>query len=152
MRLPGHDDDDNEFYDRAAENYPDHDPARPRRTTTWAGPVLVWPPDITDTSRFEDPYTQEEVNDVVKQGRDRPRPLTHEQTELVNKNRREARADLAAMEQWYRAECRDNNQKRTMLRRYPTGTANYGHEPRKSDDSSLRGIDFGDQFWQPVIW
>lgn len=168
---------DNEFYDRARVNYPDHDPAKTRKATVWAGPLFInrvdpgevkligqWPPaNIKEAHeavmRFadsgtegQDAYTQEEVNEIVKQGRDRPRSLTHEQTELANKNRREARADLAAMEQWYSAECKDNDQKRFMLRRYPTGTANYGHGPRKSDDQRLQAIELGDQFWQPVVY
>jgi len=142
MRLPGHNEDDNAFYERAIVNYPDHDPVKARKPTRWAGPVNKTTP----------AYTQEEVNEIVKQGHDRPRPLTHDETELVSKNRRDARGDLAAMESWYRTECRDNDQKRAMLRRYPTGTANYGHEPRKSDDGILRGIELSDQFWQPVVW
>jgi hypothetical protein len=146
MRLPGYSDDDNAFYARAVANYPDHDPVKARKATRWAGPVY-----LQDQTR-KNSYTQEEVNEIVKQGRDRPRPLTHDETELFNTNRREARGDLAAMESWYRTECRDNDQKRAMLRRYPTGTANYGHEPRKSDDGVLRGIELSDQFWQPVVW
>jgi len=140
--LPGYGEEDNAFYSRAIGNYSDHDPVRPRKAAIWAGPV----------NGITAAYTQEEVKEIEKQGRDRPRSLTHEQTELVNQNRREARADLAAMEQWYGAECKDNDQKRMLKRRYPTGTANYGHGPRKSDDQRLRGLELGDQFWQPVVY
>ena len=45
------------------------------------------------------------VQDTIRQGRERPRPLTLEETQLAAKNRRIAREDLAAMEAWYRAQC-----------------------------------------------
>jgi len=150
MRLPGYSDDDNAFYARAVVNYPDHDPARAHRATRWAGRARIVNADGEIT--YQDPYTQEEVKEIDKQGRDRPRPLTHDETELFVKNKREARGDLVAMEAWYRTECKDNDKKRTMLRRYPSGTAHYGHEPRKSDDGVLRGTELGDEFWQPVVW
>ena len=130
--------DDDEFYDRALDNYPDHDPVKPRRGVRWAGPVNGSTP----------PYTQEEVNEIIKQGRDRPRPLTHDETELVRQNRRKARADLAAMEEWYRTECRDTETRHHL----PMGTSSYGFYPRKSNDAILQGVELSDSFWKPVIW
>jgi len=140
MRLPGHNEDDNAFYARAVVNYPDHDPVRTRKPTRWAGPVRYVNAD--GEVAYQEPYTQDEVKEIDKQGRDRPRSLTHDETQLTYKNRREARADLAAMEEWYRTQLKETVKGRDLE-----------HARGDLEDLTLLGIDedlYG--FWRPIVW
>ena len=52
----------------------------------------------------EDPYTDSEVSEIIRQGRDNPRRLTMKQSKLAAANRAKANADLRAMEAWAAAE------------------------------------------------
>jgi hypothetical protein len=51
------------------------------------------------------PYTNSERNAIIKQGRDRPRPLSLDETTRAAKNRRVDRETRLAMEVWYRTQC-----------------------------------------------
>ncbi len=96
------------------------------------------------TMQARNAYRPAELAAVILQGKDQPRPLTHDETELARKNRRAARADLAAMEEWYRAELKETDPKAPAIRRYPTGTSHYGWAPRRGPDPV--------PVWKPVVW
>ena len=142
MLLPGpaYDEADNAFYERAIENYPDHSPALKRERRV-CGPVR-------SGSKRQPAYKEKRVNEIVKQGRDQPRPLTYDETEVARKNRQAARGDLAAMEVWYRAEIKETRKSKKALE--------IERDRWKKDvvtgDDALRGVEMGDAFWMPVEW
>jgi hypothetical protein len=80
-------------------------------------------------------YTRAEVAAIHQQGRDRPRALTHDETERVKKNRQIAREDLAAMENWYNSQIR--------LPKHKAGP----------EDMTLDRIEVSDEdIWKPFAW
>lgn len=50
------------------------------------------------------PYTRGELIEVIRQGRERPRPLTAAETALADKNRAIAYEDAMALEDWARTD------------------------------------------------
>ena len=117
---------DNAFYERALVNYPSKTQTFSKRKFKEgdAGPVNGVTP----------PYDMGELQDIIKQGRDRPRPLTYVENELVKKNRRIARDDLASMEDWYQNEIR---------------TKKHRGGP---EDETVESIVVDDDFWKPFAW
>jgi hypothetical protein len=69
-----------------------------------AGPVRVTRPG--SAVDVQPAYTKRERDAIIRQGKDRPRALTHDETTLATANRRRAREDSLAMEVWYRYNCR----------------------------------------------
>lgn len=116
---------DDAFYARAIKNYPDHVTMTPKHNYKegWAGPVNGTTP----------AYEPDELEDIIRQGRDRPRPLTYVEDELARRNRRIAREDLAAMEDWYRSEIKTKRQR------------------SGPEDEALSNI-VSEDVWRPVAW
>ena len=137
--LPHYSKEENEFYARAIVNYPDRTP-NPKVVTSGAGPVTVKGPD-GKVIKTVAPYTVKELGAVIEQGSRRPRPLTHEETVKVRANRTAARGDLVAMEAWQRGEMRESTKGKRLQR------ARGGPE-----DKTLKGVELGDTFWNPVEW
>jgi len=137
MILPGYGEEENQFYARAIVNYTDRTPAR-KPADSLPGDVRVTRDGKTKKVKA---YTAKEVSALIDQGSKRPRPLTHDETELAKKNRRAARADLAAMEQWQRGEARETVKGKRLQK------ARGGPE-----DKTLKGIELGDTFWNPKVW
>jgi hypothetical protein len=113
----------------------------------------MWPPACVDEAREAalrfgsgmaivlEPYRAAKRAEAIRQGKDRPRPLTFKENELVRKNRRIARENLAAMESWYRAEVKE-----------PLSGAALRSVRGGPEDKVLKGITFGDKFWKPRVW
>jgi hypothetical protein len=81
----------------------DKGPARPTHLRPgYAGPVLCYREGDAHGTVLA-PYDLSTVRDIVKQGRDRPRPLTAEVARLAARNRADARAQAALFESWARA-------------------------------------------------
>jgi hypothetical protein len=139
MILPGYGEEENEFYARAVVNYPDHNPVR-EVVVSGCGPVTVKRSD-GKVIKTVAPYTLKELSAVIEQGSRRARPLTHDETETAKKNRTAARGDLASMETWQRGEMRESTKGKRLQR------ARGGPE-----DQTLRGVELGDTFWNPVEW
>ncbi len=100
------------------------------KTTNYAGPVRVTRPcghaiegdggRLAPSMEIRPPYTKRQLDDIIRQGKDRPRPLTHDETTRAADNRRVARGDLLAMETWYRFNCRGALRGRELwLARHP---------------------------------
>lgn len=64
-----------------------------------AGPVRITKAD--GSQKIQPAYSDEEVAAIVRQGRERPRPLTHDETIRAANNRRISREDSLAMEYWH---------------------------------------------------
>jgi len=175
MRLPGYTQEENEFYERAEPNYDRRVPHAENGYMNESGPVRVsrvnvdaareaglWPPAGIEEAReaharfpdgdsTETPSLKEkEVNDITKQGRDRPRPLTHDETELSRVNRRQAKGDLIEAEKWYRRECRDNSSTKEKSR--ARRAHSLGRNARGDFDTTLTGVTHGDAVWKPIAW
>jgi hypothetical protein len=91
--------------------------------------------DATPVNGVDAPYTREEIAAIHEQGSKRPRPLTHDETVLVNKNRQIAREDLASMENWYNSQIR--------LPKHKAGP----------EDMTLDRIEVSDEdIWKPFVW
>lgn len=86
-------------------------------------------------------YDRKRLKEVIQQGRKKPRPLTHDETEMVDANRRRARDDLAAMEAWYRAELKE-----------PLGQESLSAVRGGPVDETLEGITLGDTLWKPITY
>jgi len=136
--LPGYGQEENEFYARAVVNYPDHNPVR-EVVTSGAGPVTV--KRDGKVIKTVAPYTQKELGAIIEQGSRRSRPLTHDETVLARANRGAARGDLVAMEAWQRGEMRESTKGKRLQR------ARGGPE-----DQTLKGVELGDTFWNPIEW
>lgn len=67
-----------------------------------ASRVLPGPVILLDHKK--DPYTNAEVAEIIRQGRDNPRRLSMKEAKLAAKNRAAANADLRAMESWATSE------------------------------------------------
>ena len=117
---------DNAFYERAKVNYPDATETFPTREFREVYAGLVNGVGLA--------YDNEMLQDIIRQGRDRPRPLTYEEDELARKNRRIARENLAAMEDWYRQEIKVSRKR------------------GGPEDETVTGIVVGDDFWKPFSW
>lgn len=71
----------------------------------------VWPPRTLDDvmairrsslgASYVTPHDPKSLREVVKQGHERPRPLTADETSLVNRNRTKHVEDRQSMEAWY---------------------------------------------------
>jgi len=94
-----------------------------------AGPVMITRPDGVVT--VVAPYTPSEVQAIITQGRKEPRRLSLAEERVRERNRAIERGDYAAAESSY-SEQRDSEPGSRMLQRYPTGTRNYGHGPRRT--------------------
>jgi hypothetical protein len=75
----------------------------------YAGPVT-----IRRDGKFEKrvgSLTKSERKAAILQGRDRPRPLTHDETARAAENRRVDREDRLALEVWFRTSCSRNGKR-----------------------------------------
>lgn len=104
--------------------------------TAMAGPVRITRPD--GTKHVRPAYTGAEVAAIIKQGRERPRPLTADETSLVARNRAQAAGDAAAMERWYSEQCSEPLRGRALfLARHP-GSGDWFQEPTPTPDQAGR--------------
>jgi hypothetical protein len=81
--------------------------------------------------RFTVPYTPKEAQEVITRGRKEPRRLSLAEERARDHNKAIARGDYAAAETAYTDNSRDADPGR-LEKRYPLGTRNYGHGPRRT--------------------
>ena len=77
------------------------------------------------------PYAAGEVQEIVAKGRKEPRRLSLAEERVRDHNKAIARGDYSAAETAH-ADDRDTDPGSRMQQRYPTGTRNYGHSPRRT--------------------
>jgi len=126
-------------YDRAIVNYPSKTAVRAVEVSG-AGPVTVRGAD-GKVIKTQIAYPAKEAGAIIEQGVRRPRPLTHDEMMLARANRGAARGNLATMEAWQRGEMRESTKGKRLQR------ARGGPE-----DQTLKGVELGDTFWNPVEW